>query len=138
MGEGYETFEHEADMGVRGIGKTLNEAFENGARAMFSIMLDIERVEPREKVEIRCSAPDEETLFVEWLNELLAQASLRGMVFSDFKVDAIEDGSLRGYARGERLVPDRHRVKVEVKAATYSMLEVHKNDEYVAQCVVDV
>lgn len=138
MGEGYETFAHEADMGVRGIGKTLMEAFENGARAMFSIMLDIETVDPREKVEIRCSAPDEETLFVEWLNELLAQASLKEMVFSDFKVESVEGGSLRGYALGERLLPEKHRVKVEVKAATYSMLKIDKNHEYLAQCVVDV
>ncbi len=138
MGEGYETFEHEADMGIRGSGETLEEAFENGARAMFSIMLDLVGVEPEEKVEISCSAPDRETLFVEWLNELLTQASLREMVFSDFKIESLEKDSLRGYAYGERLDKKKHRLKVEVKAATYSMLKVYKNEKYVAQCVVDV
>lgn len=138
MGAGYETFEHEADMGIRGLGRTLEEAFENGARAMFSIMLDLEGVEPREKVDICCSAPDKETLFVEWLNEILAQASLREMVFSDFKVDSLRGDSLKGYALGEKLDRRKHRLNVEVKAATYSMLKVYKNREYVAQCIVDV
>jgi SHS2 domain-containing protein len=135
---GYETFEHEADIGIKGFGRTLGEAFENGARAMFSIMLDLARVEARDKVRIYCSAPDEETLFVEWLNELLAQASLKEMAFSDFKVETLDRGELHGYALGEKLDQEKHKVKVEVKAATYSMLKVYKNKIYTAQCIVDV
>jgi SHS2 domain-containing protein len=134
----YETFEHEADIGVRGFGKTLGEAFENGAKAMFSVMLDVKHVEAKEEVEVKCSAPDEETLFVEWLNELLTQASLREMAFSDFTIEFLKDGALDGKARGERLDQKKHKINVEVKGATYSMLRVYKNDLYVAQCIVDV
>jgi SHS2 domain-containing protein len=136
--EDYQTFEHEADMGVRGFGETIEEAFENGARAMFSIILDLKRVDPKKKIMVNCSAPDDETLFVEWLNELLTQSGLREMAFSAFKVEKLAEGRLNGYARGERIDPLKHKVAVEVKGATYSMLRVGKNHRYVAQCVVDV
>jgi len=51
----YEILDHTADAGVRGIGKTVEEAFCEAARGMFSLMVDLERVEPKEamKVEVR-------------------------------------------------------------------------------------
>jgi tRNA nucleotidyltransferase (CCA-adding enzyme) len=134
----YETFEHEADIGVRGFGNTLGEAFENAAKSMFSIMYDLKQIAPRETAMITCQAPDKETLFVEWLNELLAQASLREMAFSKFNVEEISDEELKGSAMGEKVDLKKHTVKVEVKGATYSMLEIRKNKRYIAQCIVDV
>jgi SHS2 domain-containing protein len=136
----YETFDHEADIGVRGYGNTLEEAFENVARAMFSVMVDLSKVKPVKKFHIKAEAPDAETLLVEWLNQLLAIADLEGYLFSDFKVKILQDGThLEGYAIGEPIDTERHEISVEVKGATYSMLEVGKEDgRYKAQCVVDV
>lgn len=134
----YETFDHRADIGVRGYGRSVEEAFENGARAMFSVMVDIKEVKPIDREEISCDAPDLETLFVEWLNNLLSVAHLNGELFSTFKVK-ISGVKLEGSAWGERLDKERHHIMTEVKAATYSMLKVVKeNDVYIAQCVVDV
>lgn len=134
----YETFEHRADIGIRGYGKSLEEAFENGAKAMFSVMVDICEVQPVETEEINCEAPDRETLFVEWLNNLLSAAHLSGKLFSSFKV-VITDNSLKGLAAGEKIDKNRHHLMTEVKAATYSALKVEKKDDiYVAQCIVDV
>ncbi|NOZ59494.1 MAG: archease [Euryarchaeota archaeon] len=136
----YETFDHEADIGVRGYGRTLEEAFENAARAMFSVMVDLEKVRPVKKFQVVAEAPDVETLLVEWLNQLLAIADLEGYLFSDFRVRISKDGTrLEGYALGEPVDRERHEISVEVKGATYSMLEVGKEDgRYKAQCVVDV
>ncbi len=136
----YETFDHEADIGIRGYGKSVEEAFENAAKAMFSVMVDRSKVKPVTKFEIKAEAPDLEALLVEWLNQLLAIADLEGFLFSEFKVEISEDGTrLTGYAAGEPLDKKKHEVRVEVKGATYSMLEVGKEDgRYKAQCVVDV
>ena len=137
----YETFEHVADVGVRGYGATPEEAFAGGARAMFSVMVELGTVEPRTEVEVECSAPELETLFVEWLNELLFLSDSGGMVFSDFELEIDRDGTaLKGRARGEPLVPEKHRPKTEVKAATYSQMKVEKmtDGRWVAQCIVDV
>lgn len=134
----YETFEHEADIGIRGYGRTVEEAFANAAMAMYSVMLDISRVKPQEERIITVSAPDIELLLVEWLNALLAISDIERLVFSDLEVK-IQGNTLTGKAMGEPLDRERHEANVEVKAATLHMLKVEKIDGgYKAECVVDV
>ncbi len=138
----FELFEHKADIGIRGFGKTLEEAFENGAKAMFSIMVNIEKIKPEKEIKIVCKAEDKESLFIDWLNNLLAESDLEGMVFSEFKVKIKKENSgyvLEGRAKGENLNKERHEVKTEVKAATYAELKIKKeNNIFIAQTVVDV
>ncbi|HTF99447.1 MAG TPA: archease [Nitrospirota bacterium] len=137
-GTRYETFEHAADIGVRGFGATLEEAYENAAAAMYSVMLELDAVEPREGKTISVEAPDAELLLVEWLNALLALTDLDRIVFSKFEV-RISGTALAGTAWGEPLDRKKHEPTVEIKGATYHMLKVGKeNDRFVAQCVVDV
>ncbi len=138
MGLNYETFEHEADIGIRGFGGGVDEAFVNAAAAMYSVMVKIEAVKPLEKRVVTASAPDIELLLVEWLNTLLSMSDIERMVFSKFEVK-IDGTSLTGSAWGETLDRIRHEPNVEVKGATYHMLSVKKRDNrYTAQCVVDV
>lgn len=143
----YENFPHEADIGVRGIGKTLSEAFEEAAKAMFNVEVDVKKVKPLKKVKISCSASNNEELFVEFLNALLAQASLHQLVFSKFKVEKIwpekNQIKLAGNAWGEKLDVEKHRAREEVKGATYSQLKVEKKkikskEVWISQCIVDV
>lgn len=139
----FEHLDHEADAGVRGIGKTLEEAFAEGARGMFALMIELDRVASREAVEIECRADSIETLFVAWLGELLFQRDLKGMVFSQFEVRIEQEGDgylLCGKAWGESLDPERHGAKIEVKAATYSGLKLGRtpDGDYYVQCVVDL
>ena len=134
----FETFEHEADIGIRGFGGSMEEAFENTAVALYSVMVNIDSVNPVEERTVTVSAPDRELLLVEWLNALLAISDIERMVFSKFEVK-IGGMSLTGAAWGERLDGDRHEPRVEVKGATYHLLSVKKQDgKYTAQCVVDV
>jgi SHS2 domain-containing protein len=134
----YETFEHEADIGIRGFGDTKEEAFCNAARAMYSVMVNIDRIERKEKRTVNASAPDRELLLVEWLNELLALSDIERMVFSKFEVK-MQGTELSGSAWGETLDRQRHEAHVEVKGATYHMLKVvEENGRFIAQCVVDV
>lgn len=143
QGMTFETFEHVADVGVRGKGRTLSDAFVGGALAMIEVMFDISQVERRASVDIECSGFDMESLFVEWLNAILTKRDLEEMVFSEFTVDIDDtdpDGpELKGKAWGEAYDPDRHDAMTEVKAATYSQLKVYKEgDLFVVQCIVDV
>ena len=139
----YEYLDHEADIGIRGIGYSLGEAFAESAQAMFSVMADVETVAPRQSVAVHCQAPDAETLLVEFLNELLFQREMRGLLLSTCHVNDIrqkaEGWYLDALAWGEPLDPGRHEIRTEVKAATYAALKVCRQDGlYVAQCVVDV
>lgn len=133
----YEYFEHQADIGIIGKGKTIEEAFEQAAQAMFNIMVDIKKVKPKEKIIIKADAEQLEQLFIEFLNELLAQKDIKEMVFSKFKVK-INKLKVIAEAYGEKL-QDKHNLKTEVKAATYSALKVEKDkNNYVVRCIVDV
>ncbi len=137
----YENFAHEADVGIRGISSSVEGAFEEAAKAMFDVEVDIKKVQKKGKVKVKCMASNIEELFVEWLNALLAQASLKEAVFSDFKVKIIKGELFRleGYAFGEKLDAEKHNIKDEVKGATYSQLKVYKaRGKWVAQCIVDV
>jgi tRNA nucleotidyltransferase (CCA-adding enzyme) len=134
----YETFEHQADIGIRGFGQTIEEAFEHAAIALYSVMVNVGSIEPKESRTLSVTAPDHELLFVEWLNSLLSLSDIERMVFSRFEV-SISGTSLTGRAWGEQLDHSRHHPHVEIKAATYHMLQVKKeHDRFVAQCVVDV
>lgn len=139
----YGHFEHEADVGIRGKGKTVEEAFQEAAKAMFDVEVDVEKVRAVKKVNVECEAANVEELFIEWLNALLSQASLRNMIFSEFKVKIIKDKKMKlvGDAKGEKFDPEKHNIKDEVKGATYSQLKVFqdkKTKKWIAQCIVDV
>jgi SHS2 domain-containing protein len=136
----YEYLEHEADIGILAMGKTREQAFEEGARAMFNVMVDVEKVQPKKRVEVFASSDQLDTLFVEWLNALLAQADLKGMVFSKFKVqmEESENFKLKGEAWGDEMKAEQN-FKTEVKAATYSGLKYKQVfGEHHIQCVLDV
>jgi len=139
----FEYLDHGADVGIRGIGKSLEGAFEEGAKAMFNLMADVETVDKREEVAIRCQAGDLEALFVELLNELLFQRGVRGLLFSDLHLTRLaetEEGyELEGVAYGEPLDLTKHQVETEVKGATYFGLKYYREGgRHVVQCVLDV
>ncbi len=135
----WEHFSHEADIGVRGIGASQAEAFEQAAVALTAVTADPDTVRPEESVEITCQAPDSELLFADWLNALIAESSIRKMLWSRFEV-RIEGHCLRATVWGEKAEPVRHHPAVEVKGATYTELRVRQDPAgaWLAQCVVDV
>jgi SHS2 domain-containing protein len=138
QGERYETFEHESDIGVRGYGSSIEAAFENAAKALYSVIVNVQSVRQKEKRTVSVSATDQELLLVEWLNALLSLSDIERIVFSRFEV-RISDTTLYGTVWGEQLDRNLHEPGVEVKGATYHMLNVRREgDQYVAQCVVDV
>lgn len=137
----YKFLEHQADVGILGIGKTLDESFQESAKAMFEVMFNLKQIKKEKEIKIKISAYDIESLFVKFLNELLAQAGINEMAFSDFNVKINEKNGffLECSAFGEEVDINRHEVKTEVKAATYSGLKVYeKNKKFYSQCVLDV
>ncbi|HEV2228318.1 MAG TPA: archease [Steroidobacteraceae bacterium] len=138
MSAHWEHFPHEADMGVRGVGVTEAQAFEQAALAMTAVVADLQTIEPRTAIEVECEAPDDELLLADWLNSLIFEMSARRMLFSRFAV-RLDGRRLRGRAWGEPVDPARHHPAVEIKGATYTALRVaEENGEWVAQTVVDV
>lgn len=134
----YELFAHDADIGVRGVGASCAEAFEQAALALTAIVADPAAVRPLQRVELSCEAPDAELLLPDWLNALIYRMATRHMLFSRYEV-AIADGRLHGAAWGEPVDIGRHQPAVEPKGATYTGLSVRNEDGvWIAECVVDV
>ena len=136
----WEHFPHGADVGVRGIGASLEEAFESAAEALIAVVVDPGNVTPLERVTIRCEAPDDALLLVDWLNALVYEMATRRMLFSRFDVHIGDGKRLEASAWGETLDPSRHETGVEVKGATYTSLRVEQQPDgtWLAQCIVDV
>jgi SHS2 domain-containing protein len=136
---GWEHFPHDADIGVRGFGHTLAEAFEQAGLALTAVVTDPAAVVPREPVALACRAEDPETLLYDWLNALVYEMATRRMLFGRFEV-SIEAEDLRATAWGEPVRADEHQPAVEVKGATYTGLAVARGADglWRAECVVDV
>ena len=134
-----ELFPHGADIGVRGIGRTRETAFEQAALALASAVVDPSRVTARDMVQLRCAAPTDAFLLVDWLNAVIYEMAVRRLAFGRFRV-RIDGSELHGEAWGEPIDVARHQPAVEPKGATYTALKVERSADgaWTAQCVVDV
>lgn len=139
MSASYEHFPHGADIGVRGRGASLEEAFEQAALALTAAVTDPGNVATADMIELECEAPDSELLLADWLNAIVYEMATRDMLFGRFEV-RIDAGRLRGRAWGERIDVARHDPAVEIKGATLTGLRVAREPDvgWLAQCVVDV
>lgn len=144
----WQTFAHDADVGVRGCGDTPAEAFAGAGLALTATVCDPDTVRAQDAVDIECALPATagtlgtaglELLLVDWLNALVFEMATRRMLFSRFEVSLHENG-LRARAWGEPVDIDRHQPAAEPKGASFCELKVERdrNGRWLAQCVVDV
>lgn len=135
----WEHFHHGADIGVRGIADTRDEAFVQAALAMSAVITDIDKIQNVNAVEIACQAPDDEILLTDWLNALIYEMATQKMLFGRFEV-SIKGDTLKGKAWGEAVDRQRHQPVVEIKGATFTELRVTQDAQghWLAQCIVDV
>ncbi|MCQ1534671.1 archease [Methanosarcina sp. KYL-1] len=139
----YEYLEHTADAKFRAYGKTVEEAFENAALAMFNVMIDTGKVSGNTEREVSLESPDLEDLLVDWLSELLYLFEVDEIVFREFRVEEIleKDGEyfLKARAFGEKFEYGTHPFETDIKAVTYNQLELEETPEgWAAQVVVDI
>ena len=124
----FEFLEHVSDAYIAAYGKTLEEAFQNAAEAMFQTMIETETVAPKLEEKVTAEGRDREALLYNWLETLLLKFDMEGKVYSKFKIEKIEkrDGefALKATIRGEPYDANKHRPKVEVKAVTYHQMEI--------------
>ena len=110
IGKKYEFFDHTADIGIKAYGRDLNEAFENAALAVFEVMTDTSKVEPKESREIEIDGMDLENLLYRWIESLLVYYDSELFLFGKFKVKIdLENLRLNAIAWGEKFNPDKHK-----------------------------
>ena len=67
----FQTIDHTADIGIIASGSDMSQAFANAARALFSLITELDNIEEALHRDIEITAADEESLLVAWLNELI-------------------------------------------------------------------
>jgi tRNA nucleotidyltransferase (CCA-adding enzyme) len=134
----WEQFPHDADVGLRGFGPSVEAAFEQAALALTGIVTDAE-IAATTKVEVECEASDIELLLVEWLNAIIYEMAVRSMLYGRFEVK-ITGTRLRGVMWGEPIDQAKHLPACEPKGATYTALRVAQGADglWSAGCVIDV
>jgi len=135
----FNTIEHTADTGIEVEAESLEELFSGAARAMFSIMVDLDGVEPALTRDVQLEASDLVDLMFEWLNELIFQVSANRLLLCDFEVESVSSERLAATVRGEEIDPERHSLELEIKAATFHEMVVEERGEgWYARVIFDV
>ncbi len=140
MKKEFEFIDHTADVGIIAYGANLGQAFSNAARALFSLITELDSINEVLYRDIELVASDEESLLVEWLNGLIYLFDTENILFKRFDVIVLNDRRLKGRGYGEKVDNSRHQLKTGVKAATYHMLSVDKDKDsgYRVQVILDI
>jgi SHS2 domain-containing protein len=113
--------------------------FAAAAEALVSIAIKTADVEPRAQYKIGASGEDEESLLVNFLNEVLYQLDGARIAFRRFEVSQIEGDRVEATGWGESRDAERHRARIVVKGVTYHQLRItHTPERSEAEVYVDI
>jgi SHS2 domain-containing protein len=137
--QAFHILDHPADVGFEAFGTTREEAFENAARALVSLRVDLDCVAAQESRTVQVQGSDWLSLLVNWLSEILYLQDAERWLPCDFKFTDLRETGLTAMARGEQFNPSKHHLKSLVKAITYHQLAFEKQgDLWRARVFVDV
>jgi len=137
----FEFLEHIADLRFIAYGKSLDDCFQNSAKAMFSAISDLKSIEEKDLKKIALEAENLEILLHDFLSELLFLFETKGLLFKEFNVsiDRNKRYRLKAGLKGEKFNPKKHEIKTEIKAVTYhEMLIEKRNKGWVAEVLCDI
>jgi SHS2 domain-containing protein len=135
LASGYRFLDHMTDAVIEAYGSTLEEAFENAAKALNDTMVDLKSVRPDREIRIDAMGHDLHELLFDWLDKVMLLLVADGIVMSEFAVKIKCDNnssssySLKGVAKGEKLNLEKHPYKVEIKAVTYHEMQVRQDKD---------
>ncbi|KAK0080021.1 hypothetical protein PV325_000533 [Microctonus aethiopoides] len=123
----YEYLDHTADVQLHAWGDTMIEAFEQCGNAMFGYMTEIDSVEILQVHHIEAEGHDLQSLLFHFLDELLFMFSAEPFLVAK-KVKITEfDGDkfcIKATAYGEEFTIGKHPQGAEIKAITYSAMQI--------------
>ena len=138
--EKFKFFEHTADAKFQAYGKSLGEAFGNAALAMFSVIIDTNKVSGTIKKDIECSSKDLKALLYDFLEELVFLIDTEDFLLSnveEIKIFKDELYFLRAVVTGDKA--DNYEPSGDIKAVTYNEMEIKKGKgKAMVQVVLDL
>lgn len=134
----YRVLDVPGDVGLRAEGDTVEECFISAAKGLYSLITDIDKVEPLIEKTIEITDESLESLLISFLNELIFQFDAYGFLGKsiNLKIDRL---SLKATLKGETFDPQKHERKLLIKAATYHNLKLFReNSLFVAEIIFDI
>ena len=129
-----------ADAAFQAEADSLEQLFALCAQAAFDVMADTTSVEPTSEEQVELASQTLDELLFDWLAELIYLKDKKSMLFSRFDVHIQKNNgyTLKASVWGEPADQKKHRVRVDVKAVTYHLLEVRKEkDKWTARVILD-
>uniref|UniRef100_U3IWG2 Protein archease n=1 Tax=Anas platyrhynchos platyrhynchos TaxID=8840 RepID=U3IWG2_ANAPP len=130
----YEYLDHTADVQLHAWGDTLEEAFEQCVMAMFGYMTDTETVEPLDTVEVEAEGHDMLSLLFHFLDEWLYKFSANEFFIPRVSVLFCSISILWG----EEFSLQKHPQGTEVKAITYSAMQICEEEKPEVFVIIDI
>ena len=131
---GYRFLDHMTDAIIEAYGSTLEEAFENAAKALCDTMIDLKTVRAEREIIISAKGNDLYSLLFDWLDKVMLLLVADRIAMSQFSVKIKHHNNeylLEGITGGEPLELDRHHYKVEIKAVTYHEMEIRQEKDMI-------
>lgn len=126
----FEYLDHTADVQLHAWGSSLQEAFEQVGLAMFNYMTPIDALTINEACtrEVVASGHDLQSLLFNYLDELLFIYATEYIMFCRIAISKLDltDFSITATGRGEKFDRQRHECGTEVKAITYSAMQIRE------------
>jgi SHS2 domain-containing protein len=140
-GTGFKFMDHTADVSVKSWGRNLEEAFSQTALSlMTTITPNLKKISPKIEKKIEIVSEDKYALCFDFLSEFLYLFDVEELVFSNVSVKSIqkiEDKyKLIALVKGEPFDRDKHEIGIEVKAITYSFMNIEEKKNKVEISIV--
>lgn len=118
-----------ADLLVEATGETLGEAFANLTLGMFNAMTPIGDIAEEEEFVIEAQGDDLDSLLFNFMDEFLYLNDVEFLVPRRMEVSVDEKNfHAEALCVGERFSRDTHETGIAVKAVTYHMMEIKRED----------
>ena len=135
----YKLIDHTADFGIHVFGADPKELFANAAFATFDMLTEIDSLKSLKTTNLRVTGDDRSDLMVNWLRELLYLWNGKELLVKKAQILALSEKELSANVELDPFDPDRHEIKIEIKAVTYHQIQVSEGPKgWEAKIIFDI
>jgi SHS2 domain-containing protein len=135
----YRLTTRQSELAVKVTGDSQADLFANSAFALFDVMLDVDKIEIKDRLPLEVEGADRDDLLVNWMRELLYLYQGSGYLLKEFAIREVKDTLVKAEVCGEKIDPDRHEIKQEIAAVAYHQSRMTKTgNQWTAQLIFQV
>ena len=122
----YRLIDHTADFGIQVTGEDPGALFAQAAYALFDLITDMDVLRGKNTSRLTVAGSDWADLMINWLREILFFWNGKNRLVKKADIKSIAENKLSATIYYDRYDPDRHAIKLEIKAVTYHQVQVTK------------